>query len=481
MFRRPKNPDTEYYDLLEIKKNCSEQEIKKAYRKLAVKWHPDKNPHNKEEAEAKFKKISKAYDVLSNPQKREIYDEYGSDALNEMDDSSGGVNPMDIFQNFFENGSGMGMGGMGMGGMGMGGMGMGRRSKKVEPIIIPIDVSIEDLNAGIDVQVNIKRNRAFDSLNNECKNVSQQCKICKGQGFQIKGRVLGPGMIQQVQVQCEKCSGKGYIVNEKFKIKEISICKNIKIPEGTENKDTIILENEGNINLNDSENNGDVVIVINEVNNSDFIRINSNLLYTKKITLFESLIGLDFKITNLNNEEIRVTISETIKPNLIKKIISKGMNKKNQLFEQGDLFIQFDIIYPETLNYEEANMIKYMSNKNLSFIETLSLFKFLFNVENNNNNDLTVTDLDNIEKDYQNICTIIDKSPNENNKSIIIEKLVSKYLISSVTNIDIDFDKEIKTFNLDSTPNYTIEDLKNNNEEEENENDNPKGVQCAQQ
>ncbi len=471
MFSGPNNNDTEYYDLLNVSKDASESEIKKSYRKLAVKWHPDKNPNNKDEADKKFKEISKAYDVLSNPQKRKIYDQFGRQGLEQMDDS-GGPNPMDIFQNFFgSQGMGMGMG-----------MGMGRREKKIEPIIIPIEVSIQELNSGITKDIKITRNRVFNNKDQECisNNFSEICKNCKGNGFSMRNRQIGPGMIQQIQVPCDKCNSVGYILKNNYNIKECTVIKKINIPEGSDNKDTIILEQEGNVNLRNSDENGDVVLVIKQINNTDFERFNSNLLYTKKISVYESLIGVDFKLLTINNQEIRILFNEIIKPNTIKKIIHKGLNKKNQSFEQGDLYIKFEITYPDKLYYDELNLIKKLSGQNLSSIELFSLFKFIFSNEQSEKKNITVLEYENITDKFNQVKNLLDENINKN---IIIEKLVSEFIINGVTHVDLNNINNIKTYTLDETPDYTIDDIHNSNNDDDNDdndNENP-GVQCAQQ
>ena len=152
--------DTKYYDILGLNKDADEKQIKRQYRKLALKWHPDKNPNNIKEAKGKFEEISNAYQVLSDPEKREVYDKYGEEGLKQSENGMGGMSPDDIFSNFFSGGFNP---------MNMGGFNRGNRRNKAERIVEKVSVSLKDLYMGKTKVCNI--------------NVTKLCKKCKGLGM----------------------------------------------------------------------------------------------------------------------------------------------------------------------------------------------------------------------------------------------------------------------------------------------------------
>lgn len=471
MFRAHNNTnDIEYYNILNLTKSASDDDIKKAYRKLAMKWHPDRNPDNKDAADKMFKKISQAYDVLSDPKKKEIYDKFGKEGLENMMEGSDGHNPMDMFQNLF------------------GGHPMGQRKQhSVEPIIIPINLTIKELNDGKVMDVTFKRKRIFDSNGHECNKGTSICKQCRGQGFQMKGRMIGPGMIQQMQVKCSGCEGIGYTMDPRYKLKTVSVTKEIKIPQGYQNKDTISLEGEGNVDMSESGNNGDIIVVIQEKNNTDFIRVRNNLIFTKQITVFESLVGFEFNLETINNHVIKIIINDITKPDTIKKISSQGMNKKNHMFEQGDLFIKFEIKYPDSLDYQQKILIKKIENKNLSKIEKISLHKNIILNSTENNNNVPVEEYQKIENLSKTMVNTINSNVSSSSKYILIEKILSEFLdnnLDTLSPTDSKKDNTYKTYNLSNTDNYSIEDINNQNNDDDNEDEyeqQSQGVQCAQQ
>jgi DnaJ family protein A protein 2 len=198
--RAPKKSDnTRYYNVLGVSKSASQEELKKAYRKLAIKNHPDKGGDSE-----KFKEISQAYEVLSDPEKRDLYDQYGEDALKEgMGGGGASHNPFDIFESFFGGGGGQSFGGGSSRG--------NRRQRRGEDVVHPLKVSLEDLYNGTSKKLSLSRN----VLCAKCKGkgsksgASSQCSGCQGSGTKISIRQLGPSMIQQMQHVCSECKGSG--------------------------------------------------------------------------------------------------------------------------------------------------------------------------------------------------------------------------------------------------------------------------------
>ena len=273
---------TDYYNLLGIDKNSSDSEIKKAYRKSALKWHPDRNKDDPAKAKKKFQEIGEAYSILSDPKKRDLYDKYGAEGLqnNGMD-----INPEDIFRNIFGGMGGMeGMGGMGgmpgMGGIpgmgipfgmagmagmaGMGGMGgmdsMGKKNVKIQKgpdKKHTIDISIEDMMNGFIKHISLERKKKCYKCGgsgvrkSKCVNVSAEelsrCPDCKGSGTVFIQKAMGPMVIRQ-SATCTKCQGTGIYIENSNRCK---VCKGdgiitdkekleINMDKGVKNNDTFV-------------------------------------------------------------------------------------------------------------------------------------------------------------------------------------------------------------------------------------------------
>ncbi|XP_054306835.1 dnaJ homolog subfamily A member 4 isoform X2 [Pongo pygmaeus] len=201
--------ETQYYDILGVKPSASPEEIKKAYRKLALKYHPDKNPDEGE----KFKLISQAYEVLSDPKKRDIYDQGGEQAIKEGGSGSPSFSsPMDIFDMFF------------------GGGGRMARERRGKNVVHQLSVTLEDLYNGVTKKLALQKNVICE----KCEGVGgkkgsvEKCPLCKGRGMQIHIQQIGPGMVQQIQTVCIECKGQGERINPKDRCESCSGAKVIR-------------------------------------------------------------------------------------------------------------------------------------------------------------------------------------------------------------------------------------------------------------
>ena len=352
----------DYYELLGVDKNAGPDQIKKQYKKMAMKYHPDRNKENKEEASTKFKEISNAYNVLTDPQKKQIYDQYGEEALKQGGGGPGGmgVDPFEMFQEMFGEG-GMpggfsfgGMGGMpGMGGMGgmpgMGGMGGGGRKNK--PEVKRINVSLEDLYKGKALKFSITHTVLKSGKENSVKD----CQNCNGTGIQVKVIQMGP-IIQQMQVTCDNCKGTGKICDSS-NLNKVNKKITVNIEKGMCNGEQIILQGLGQFNVATMKND-DLVFVLNEQEHHIFKRMENDLVVGLDINLVDSLIGFKMEFTHLDGEKIIIESNSVIKQDDIKVIKNKGMpyNSRGEVF--GDLIFKFNVIYPDIIDSEHFDKIK---------------------------------------------------------------------------------------------------------------------------
>ena len=359
--------DNTYYDILELPRDATPAQIKKQFRLLSKKYHPDKLPEDKKEAGTEmFKKVNEANAVLSDPEKRKIYDKYGKEGL-EQNGQMPHFNMEDLF----------GMGGF-MGGM-PGMPGMRRERPTVKPIKTGITLTMEQIYTGATIQKEIKR----DSLCNTCDGTgsvdkqSHTCTTCRGKGVVVKIQQLGPGIMQQMQMPCNACGATGQMVKNKC-----TRCKGTKnLPEkhtvsvtvkpGTPHRFTIVVEDEGNEIPMDRRSNsngktrGDIVFVVQEEDHNVFkrgIQVGehadmANLLMEVKITLAQSLCGFKHTYTHLDGKEKVMFEMNPIKDGEIRYISGEGMPKFQNPGHYGDLFIKYDVEYPKKITDEQKDKI----------------------------------------------------------------------------------------------------------------------------
>ncbi|CAN4120143.1 unnamed protein product [Withania somnifera] len=304
-----KSNNTRFYEILGVSKNATEDEIKKAYRKAAMKNHPDKGGDPE-----KFKEIGQAYEVLSNKHKREIYDEYGEDALKDGGTGGGMHDPFDIFESFF--GSGNPFGG--------GGSGRGRRQRRGDDVAHPLKVSLEDLYTGITKKLSLSRNVICSKCSGKGSKsgASMKCSGCKGTGMKVSIRQLGPGMIQQMQYPCNECKGTGETIDDTDRCPQ---CKGEKvvqekkvlevhIEKGMQNGQKITFPEEAD-EVPDTVT-GDIVCVLQQKEHPKFKRKGEDLFVDHTLTLTEALCGFQFILTHLDGRQLLIKSNpgEVVKP-----------------------------------------------------------------------------------------------------------------------------------------------------------------------
>ncbi|VVD02892.1 dnaJ homolog subfamily A member 1 [Leptidea sinapis] len=337
--------ETKFYDILGVKPNCTSDELKKAYRKLALKYHPDKNPSEGE----KFKQISQAYEVLSNADKRRIYDQGGEQALKEGGaDASGFSSPMDLFDMFFGGGF-------------SGGRKHGR-DRKGKDIIHQLSVTLEELYRGAVRKLALQKNVICDKCEGRGgkKGAMQTCMTCRGSGMQVQIQQLGPGMIQQIQSVCPECKGQREIIDPKDRCKICQGRKTVRdrkiievhIDKGMTDGQKIIFSGEGDQEPDLEP--GDLIIDLDEKEHEVFKRSGNNLIIRLNIELVESLCGFQKVIRTLDDRDLVITVlpGEVTKHGDVKCVLNEGMPMYKNPFEKGQLIIQFMVNFPATLPHE---------------------------------------------------------------------------------------------------------------------------------
>lgn len=307
---------------------------------MAKEYHPDKNP----EAGDKFKEISYAYEVLSDPKKRQTYDKYG---LKGMQD---GAPADDIFSHFFEGGLFGGFGGFGGPNM--------RRRQRGEDTVHPLKVTLEDLYNGKTTKLQLSKNVICAACHGEGgkSGAVQPCRSCKGCGLKVTYRQIGPGMMQQLQSRCPDCQGEGEIINEKDRCtvcKGKKVCNQTKILEvhvdkGMRDNQKILFRGEGDQQPDVEP--GDVVIILQQKPHEKFQRTGDDLYMNHTITLTEALCGFSFVLHQLDGRDLLITqpAGQVIKPRDVKGIRGEGMPQYKNPFEKGNLYITFDIEFPDS-------------------------------------------------------------------------------------------------------------------------------------
>jgi len=320
-----REPDTELYDVLGVPKDVDAKTLKKAYRKLALKHHPDRGG----DADT-FKKMSVAYEVLSDPEKREKYDKYGKEGL---EGGGGGGGGDDLFSMFFGGGGRRGGGSSG--------------PAKGKTVQHQISVSLADMYKGKLMKISVNRQRIKVPDGMSKSDAMSKCTQCNGRGAVVRVVRMGP-MIQQMQSQCDACNGTGTTTARGVKsVKEKKILE-LHIEKGSKTGTKIKFDGESDEHPGKLP--GDIVFVLKEKEHPEFKRRNADLLLQKEITLVEALTGLTFTLTHLDGREIviKTTPGKVIKPNEVMVIDGEGMPYLGNPFTKGKLFIVFSIKFPKT-------------------------------------------------------------------------------------------------------------------------------------
>ena len=354
----------DYYEVIGVSKTASTDEIKSQYRKLALKFHPDRNKSN--EAPEHFKEISEAYAVLSDSEKRKIYDQYGHagvDGRYSTEDifqgASGNFN--DIFSDLFGRSGGMdsifeslfGRGGFG----GFGGFGQ----RKGADMLYETSITLEDVLNGKKIEIDVKKDVECDSCKGSgCASGTSKvtCSSCNGQGQVRQSRRMGFASFVTV-APCTKCKGQGKIVEKPCKnCKGIGKRKGTRhvsfdVPAGIDSGDYTI---QGEGEYVPDGNNGDLIIRIHVQPHSQFKRDGSDLFFDQKISMIDAVLGKEIDVPTLEKSE-KIKIEQGTQPNAIIKLKGKGLPRQNS-WGRGDQYVRLVVDIPKKLSKHQKKLLE---------------------------------------------------------------------------------------------------------------------------
>ena len=359
----------DYYEVLGVAKGASADEIKKAYRKLAVKYHPDKNPGNKE-AEEKFKEAAEAYAVLSDPDKKAKYDQFGHAGVDGAGpDFSGGFGDLNDILNDLFGGGFSGFGGFGGFGGGRGGQRQQQRVYKGRDIRVRVKLTLEEIAKGVEKEISIEKSVPCpDCGGRGARNSSdiKTCPACNGTG-QVK-RVVNSIFGQTVTYStCQQCGGEGKIIsnpchtcNGSGLVRKRETIK-VKIPAGVEAGMQLTIQGEGHAAKNNGIN-GDLLVVIEEQEHPNLKREGNNLYYTKVISMPDAILGADVEIPCLDGA-YKVKVDPGTQSGTVVRLRGKGLPTVNGYGGTGDLYVKFAVWSPKKLNKDEKEAIEALRHK----------------------------------------------------------------------------------------------------------------------
>jgi len=365
----------DYYEVLGVSKTATPEELKKAYRKLALKHHPDRNPGDKA-AEEKFKEAAEAYDVLSTPEKKAKYDQFGHAGMGAGGYGYGanGMDMEDIFKHFGSMFEGAFGGGQFSGGRFhnfTGGFGGGhhrqqrRRTNRGSDLRVRVKLTLEEIAKGVEKKIKVNKQISCDS----CKGTGaanpsayKTCDTCKGSGYVTRIANTMLGQIQQTSV-CPTCHGEGKIITEKCKKCSGNGVVNgeeiitIQIPSGVENGMQLSVPGRGNAAVRGGVN-GDLIVLVEELEHPLFERVQNNLHYNLFVSITEAVLGESVEVPTLDGK-VRVKIDAGTQSGKLLRLRGKGLPTMSGYgYGTGDLIVCVNIWTPQNVTKDEKELLE---------------------------------------------------------------------------------------------------------------------------
>ncbi|CAJ0851178.1 3737_t:CDS:2 [Entrophospora sp. SA101] len=324
---------TDYYSVLGVSRTATSREIAKKYRQLSKKYHPDKNPGDKE-AEKKFVQLAEAYEALSDEEKRSIYDRYGEEGLKQHQPSDKKFDPFDIWSQIF---------------------GRSRNSERQSPsIVMEIEVELKEIYLGTTHEIDVSKQVICDHCRGsgaKSPNDVTSCTACGGHGVRIVKQMLAPGIFQQFQTTC---GGKGKMIKSKC-----PVCDGKKVRRGNEQL-TLVIEKgieDGSSIVFDKEGDeapdiipGDIIFNIKTLLDPVFTRKGDDLHIKETISLIDALTGFEKNITHLDGRIVNLKREAVTQPGFTQVINNEGMPRYKSSPSKGDLYVEYTVIFPNKID-----------------------------------------------------------------------------------------------------------------------------------
>jgi molecular chaperone DnaJ len=354
----------DYYEILEVSKSANTEEIKKAYRKKALKFHPDKHPGDKE-AEDKFKEAAEAYEVLGNADKRQRYDQFGHAGVGGASGSGGfgggGMTMDDIFSHF---GDIFGGGFSGFGG-GFGGSSRGQRVNKGSNLRVKVKLTLKEVANGVEKKIKVKKYvscQHCSSTGAENGTAYSTCSTCGGSGqvTRVANTILGQ---MQTRSACPSCGGEGKTITKKcahcngdgvLRTEEVV---SINIPAGVEEGMQLSVSGKGNAARRGGIN-GDLLVLIEEEKHPELVRDGSDLIFNLQLSIPDAILGAPTEIPTVEGK-VKVKIEPGTQPGKILRLKGKGLPAVNS-YHRGDLLVRVNVWIPSDVTKEEKKSMEKM-------------------------------------------------------------------------------------------------------------------------
>ncbi len=354
----------DYYEVLGVGKSASQAEIKAAYKKLAIKYHPDRNPDNKE-AEEKFKEAAEAYDVLHDEQKRQRYDQFGHAGMGGATGSGGfdygSMNMDDIFQMFGDVFGGR------MGGFGGFGSGAGRRrgsQQRGSDLRIKAKLTLEEVYEGCRKRFNVKKHVACAECNGTGSQDGQKqtCQACRGAGVTYRTVNFGLGQMQTQQPcgacsgegstiknPCKRCGGQGVVMGEEL--------VEVNIPCGVDNDMVLTVAGRGNAGRHGGQC-GDIQVIIEVAEHKDFVRQGQNLIYDLALDIPTAVLGDQVEVPTLTGA-IKMKIQPGTQPGTLLRLRGKGLPAvEGYAYGSGDIIVRITVDVPKHVSKDQKRLFE---------------------------------------------------------------------------------------------------------------------------
>lgn len=362
----------DYYEVLGVERSANEDEIKKAYRKAAIKFHPDKNPGDKE-AEEKFKEAAEAYDVLSNPDKRARYDRFGHEGMSGGGFgggggfSGGGFSMEDIFSQFGDIFGGH-FGGFG----GFGGGQRGQRVNRGSDLRIKVKLTLSEVVNGTVKKLKINKNVTCDKCGGsgaKDEHSHSTCSTCNGSGYvtRVVNTFFGQTQTTQpcptcggegkvITTPCDKCKGEGVVKGEEI--------VEIKIPAGVADGMQLSVSGKGNAARRGGVN-GNLLVLIEEIPDKELLRDGNDLIYNLEISVPQAILGTSIEVPAVDGR-VKIKIEPGTQTGKVLRLKGKGVPDLNG-YGRGDLLVIVDVFIPKNISSEEKELIeKLAKSKNFT-------------------------------------------------------------------------------------------------------------------